>query len=84
MIPLYFRKDTHGTLTITTNHSLLAIRRKQSCLSSSSIIKDEAHCPEHVLIHIEKQIPLGAGLGGGSSNAAATLRGMNQPFPAWG
>ncbi len=39
-----------------------------------------ARLPDGVRIHLEKKIPLAAGLGGGSGNAATTLLGLNELF----
>jgi 4-diphosphocytidyl-2-C-methyl-D-erythritol kinase len=59
----------HPKLTVGKNN--LVYRAAQSMLKGSSY-------KGGVDIEIEKRIPLGAGLGGGSSNAATTLRALNR------
>ena len=73
--------STHcDTLTITTSHPTLSEGKDNLIYKAVQLLKKEANCPEHVAIHLEKNIPLGAGLGGGSSNAAMTLLGLNRLF----
>jgi len=44
---------------------------------AAAVFYEHHQVPERVAIEIEKQIPAGAGLGGGSSNAATVLKGLN-------
>ena len=59
--------------TLPTDSGNLVYRAAESFLQAAKI-------PEGVGIHLEKHIPMAAGLGGGSGNAALTLLGLNELF----
>ena len=61
---------------IPTDAKNLCIRALYACCKTADIK------PEGFAIQLDKTIPVAAGMGGGSSDAAAVLRLMQQQFPA--
>lgn len=47
---------------------------------AAAVWREASGCGDPLRVRLEKRIPHGAGLGGGSSDAAAMLRGMNALF----
>ena len=65
-------------ISISTDHPRLPIGRGNLVYRAAQMILKKSGYKGGFHIDIRKEIPLGAGLGGGSSNAATTLKALNQ------
>jgi 4-diphosphocytidyl-2-C-methyl-D-erythritol kinase len=76
---LHFEGRTDGRLT---RHDLgPALPPDDLCLRAARALQQASGTTRGADIHIDKQVPWGAGLGGGSSDAASTLLALNR---LWG
>jgi 4-diphosphocytidyl-2-C-methyl-D-erythritol kinase len=75
---LHFDLKKEKGISITTDHPDLSVGKSNLVYRAAQSILKGSDYKGGVGIKIEKKIPLGAGLGGGSSNAAATLKALNQ------
>lgn len=65
---------------LTCNHPELPVDARNLVFRAAEAFLREANIGNGVRLHLEKRIPMAAGLGGGSGNAAATLLGLNELF----
>ncbi len=75
---LHFSLKRRKGIRITADHPGLPTGKRNLVYQAVRSILERSDFEGGVDVVIEKRIPLGAGLGGGSSNAATTLKAVNQ------
>ncbi len=69
-------------ITLTTSSSHIPRDSRNLCVRAAETLREHIRCDTGVAINLAKQIPVGAGLGGGSSDAAAVLIALNRLWNA--
>lgn len=77
---LHFEKIKEDTVELTTNLKFLPIDENNLVYRVVTLLREEFQIKEGVRIHLDKHIPVAAGMAGGSSDCAAALFGMNRLF----
>lgn len=71
---------TQEGITVTTDHKELPTDDNNLIYKAAKIMMEEYHIPSGIHIHLKKNIPVAAGMAGGSTDAAATFKGINRMF----
>lgn len=77
---LDMRKSVEPGIHLTTNKKYISVDENNLVWRAAKLMMDTCGIIEGVSIHLHKVIPVAAGMAGGSSDAAATLVGMNRLF----
>lgn len=73
------RIQTSGII-VKTNLHYLPTNENNLVYAAAKLFRETQHIEEGIHIYLEKRIPVAAGMAGGSSDAAATLWGLNEMF----
>jgi len=71
---------TPAAITLTSSGSDIPLDNKNLAFKAASLIISESKVAGGVAISLKKCIPVASGLGGGSSDAAATMKGINDLY----
>ena len=67
-------------ISITTNLPFIPTNENNLVYKAAKLLMDEFHIEKGITVELQKFIPVAAGMAAGSSDAAATMIGMNRLF----
>jgi len=74
------QQPANARITLDCDDPAVPAGEENLAYRAAQLLLEQVDRPTGIHIHIQKRIPLGAGLGGGSTDAAATLLGLNRLF----
>ena len=77
---LLFEKMAEPGIVIRSNHKDIPMDGNNLIYKAADLLLQNKGITEGVRITLTKRIPIAAGMAGGSSDAAATMRGLNELF----
>lgn len=73
-------EKTDSGITLTADSNELPTNRDNLVFRAAELMREKYHIAEGIHIHLEKKIPIAAGLAGGSTDAAAAMKGISRLF----